>query len=125
MSYLPSVPQTALPTAISSTDAIILPYKLNEFTKGVFPSKAYECLATGKPVVATPLPDFRETLSGSIYFADGAEGFIEVLKSLPDLENSGKVHERMEVARMNSWESRFDKVERILEEKFMEGSPHV
>lgn len=114
--YIPSVAQAALPAMISASDAIILPYKLNEFTKGVFPSKAFECLATGKPVVATPLPDFRHELSESIYLADDAEGFVEILNKLPDLETPGRVRRRMGVARANSWESRFDTVEGILEE---------
>lgn len=113
--YTPSVPQAKLPALLKPMDALLIPYKMNEFTKGVFPSKVYECLATGKPVIATPLPDLCGELSKHIYLASDAAGFINVLRQLPDLETQERVQARLALAHKNSWESRLDVVSGELE----------
>jgi glycosyltransferase involved in cell wall biosynthesis len=81
----------------------------------VFPTKVYECLATGKPVVATPLPDLQGELSKHVYLASDAKDFIEVLRRLPELETQERVQARLALARNNSWNSRCDLVSRELE----------
>ena len=97
-------------------DALLMPYKINDFTRGVFPSKSYECLATGKPVVATPLPDLNGALAEHIYLADDAEGFIQVLRQLPTLETRKKIRYRIAQARRLTWQARLDAIHTILEE---------
>jgi glycosyltransferase involved in cell wall biosynthesis len=114
--YLGVVPHKILPKYLRDADALIIPYKINAFSKGIFPAKTYECLATGKPVVATPLPDLAN-LSEHLYLAEGAEEFVRTLLRIPDLETPEKVHARIEVARENSWEARFNTFERILWQK--------
>jgi hypothetical protein len=41
-------------------DVIIVPHKVTPFTESLDPIKAYECLAVGRPVVATEVAGFRE-----------------------------------------------------------------
>jgi len=55
--YLGSVPYEQMPSYVAGFDVGILPFVLNTLTEGVRPLKVLECLAMGKPVVATPLPD--------------------------------------------------------------------
>ena len=113
--YTPPVPQVELPLLLKPMDALVIPYRLNDFTRGIFPTKVYECLATGKPVVATPLPDLQGKLSKYIYLASNAEEFIEVLRRLPELETQEKVQARLALAQRNSWKSRLDLLSRELE----------
>jgi hypothetical protein len=113
--YISSVPQTELPALLEPMDALLIPYKVNGFTKGVFPAKIYECLATGKPIVAVPLPDLQGKLSKYIYLANDASEFVNLLWRLPKLETPEKVQSRLALARRNSWESRLDVVSRELE----------
>ena len=115
VTYTPSVPQAELPALLRPMDALLIPYKINGFTQGVFPTKVYECLATGKPVIATPLPDLQGELSNHIYLANNAEEFVNVLRRLPELETQEKVRSRLALARENSWESRLGTVSRELE----------
>ena len=107
------VPHEKLPRALEGADALIIPYGLSTLTRGISPAKIYECLATGKPVVATPLPEL-EALSDHVYLAEGAEGFLEVLGRLPGLETEARRRARVELARENSWEARFRAMEEAM-----------
>jgi glycosyltransferase involved in cell wall biosynthesis len=111
--FLGAVPHEDLPAHLRAADALIIPYRITAFSKGTFPAKTYECLATGKPIVATPLPDLA-TLSEHLYLAESSGEFVEILRRMPNLETPEKVHARIEVARKNSWEARFKKFEEIM-----------
>ena len=111
--FLGAVPHRDLPMHLREADALIIPYKITAFTKGTFPAKTFECLATGKPTVATPLPDLV-ALSEHVYLAEKSGEFVEILRRMPDLETPEKVQARIEVARENSWERRLKKFEEIL-----------
>ena len=49
-------PHEELPDLLADFDALLLPYVDDEYNRGVIPAKTYECLATGLPVLASPLP---------------------------------------------------------------------
>lgn len=111
--YLGRVPHKVLPEHLREADALIIPYTITSFSKGTFPAKTYESLATGKPVVATPLPDLKR-LGGHVYLGDGAEEFVGILRCLHESETPERVRARVELARENSWEVRFARFEEIL-----------
>jgi glycosyltransferase involved in cell wall biosynthesis len=107
------VPHAQLPGALAGVDAFVLPYEINGLTAGISPAKTYECLATGKPVVASPLRALKE-LAGHVYLADRPEEFVEVLRELGELETEERVRARIELSRRNSWEARFREIEEAL-----------
>lgn len=111
--YRGEVSHAELPAALEGTDVFIIPYKINDLTRGISPMKIYECLATGIPVVATPLPEF-ERFGEHVYLAENAESFATILERLPELETEEKVRARIRLARENSWEARFADLEREL-----------
>lgn len=111
--YLGRVPHKALPGHLRKADALIIPYKITTFSKGTFPAKTYESLATGKPVVATPLPDLKR-LDGHVYLGNGAGEFVGILRRLHESETPERMRARIELARENSWEARFARFEEIL-----------
>jgi glycosyltransferase involved in cell wall biosynthesis len=111
--FLGRVPHQVLPEHLREADALILPYKINSFSKGTFPAKTYESLATGKPVVATPLPDLKQ-LARHVYLGDGAKEFVGILRCLHESETSERMRARIELARENSWEARFARFEELL-----------
>jgi O-antigen/teichoic acid export membrane protein/glycosyltransferase involved in cell wall biosynthesis len=49
-------PYEDLPGMLADFDGLLLPYVNDEYNRGVIPAKTYECLATGRPVLASPLP---------------------------------------------------------------------
>ena len=54
------IPYEELPSVVEGWAACLLPYHLNALTRNINPLKLKEYLATGKPVIATPLPDVCE-----------------------------------------------------------------
>ena len=110
LDYRGEVPHERLTAALAGVDAFLLPYKLNALTSGISPAKIYECLATGRPVVAAPLPAIKE-LGGHAYLAGKPEDYVETLRRLGELETEEKARQRISLARENSWGARFAQIE--------------
>jgi glycosyltransferase involved in cell wall biosynthesis len=111
--YRGEVSHAGLPAALAGLDAFVLPYKVNSLTRSISPAKTYECLATGKPVVAAHLPAMRD-LAGYVYLAQRSEDYVKVLRNLKPLEREEKRRARIELARKNSWSTRFRALEEAL-----------
>jgi len=74
--FFPPVPYQELPRYLSGIDVFIIPYKLDELTKYINPLKLKECLAAGKPVISTPLPEVLK-LREAVEIAYTREGFLD------------------------------------------------
>ena len=53
---LPAVPRSEMPAYVAGLDVCLIPYRVIPGTSSIQPIKLYEYLATGRPVVSTPLP---------------------------------------------------------------------
>ncbi len=74
---LGSRPYGAVPAYLQHADAGFVPHRVTAFTESLDPIKAYESLAVGKPVVATPVAGFRD-LGPPIVVAD-RQRFVDAL----------------------------------------------
>jgi glycosyltransferase involved in cell wall biosynthesis len=74
--FFPPVPYQELPRYLSVIDVFIIPYKLDELSKYINPLKLKECLAAGRPVVSTPLPEVLK-LKEAVAVANTKEGFLD------------------------------------------------
>ncbi len=81
-------PYEAVPGYLQHADVVVVPHAVTPFTESLDPIKAYECLAIGRPTVATPVAGFRG-LGPPIWVAS-PENFIravqEALHSPPATE---------------------------------------
>jgi glycosyltransferase involved in cell wall biosynthesis len=98
-----------LPSYISHMDVLMIPYRITEHTKSVFPIKFFECLATGKPLVITPLPALKE------YYPDVEVGlspteFVERIEKVLQAESYERRRVRIELAKKNDWDMRIDRI---------------
>lgn len=115
------LPHEQLPYALQGSDVLILPYQLTEFTKGTYPSKLFECFATGKPIVAAALPDLIG-YGHLIEIADNPSLFTEKVFAAVQQDDDVKKTSRIELARENSWEVRCQSYEQVVEEVLFEVS---
>ena len=53
-------PHALVPGYLQHADVVIVPHRVTPFTESLDPIKAYECLAVGRPTVATEVAGFRE-----------------------------------------------------------------
>lgn len=82
-----------LPSAVSDMDMFILPYVRSELTENINPLKLKEYLATGRPVVATRLPEVAK-LGEYLSLADDAPEF----KTIIDRYQNGElVHDAKKI----------------------------
>lgn len=88
-----SVPE--LPGYLKGMDVCIMPYRLNETTRYIFPLKLFEYLATGKPIVGTPIPAVQKHAE-HVYVASSNEEFVELtaraLREDSDAERERRQH---------------------------------
>lgn len=116
---MPPVSFDRLPHVIASFDVCSIPHLLTPFTNSLDPIKAYEYLATGKPIVSTPVDGIKHLLS-YIDTADGAEKYYEAIQAA--LRESPKKRElRLKAAEKNSWAGRVSEIDKILVEFFSRG----
>jgi len=116
--FLGAKSHNQLPYYIKGFDVGIVPYVCNDFTEGVYPSKLNEYLAMGIPAVSTNLREVRE--SKEVYgeaaiIANNTKEFINAVKSLVfEKDDVLRKEKRIQIAKENSWESRFKGISEIL-----------
>ena len=109
------LPYEELPSILKNTDVCIVPYHLNELTQSCSPIKVYEYLASGKPVVSTPLPGLMDCAE-VIKISSTHDNFISCIESSLNKDTIENISRRLEKASEHSWEKRTDKLENLLKE---------
>ena len=94
-----------LPSYLKGFDVCLLPYVLSDATYDIHPVKGLEYLASGRPVVSTPLPDVVKFYKGIIDVADNTPDFVEIVRKHLESPSEEKNRERMEFARPKTWEN--------------------
>ncbi|MBI3566516.1 MAG: oligosaccharide flippase family protein [Elusimicrobia bacterium] len=94
-----------LPGMLAGYDALLLPYVDDEYNRGVIPAKTYECLATGLPVLASPLPALSG-LSGALTICRTPKDWIAAARAASDEPASARAA-RVAVARAHAEDAVF------------------
>ena len=110
------LPQEKLPEEIAEFDVCLNAFADNDLSKDVSPLKFYEYLATGKPVVSTPVPVQVRDYADCIYIAENSADFArKCAEALAEPSDSGKREKRIESARACSWDERVGVMKKILD----------
>ncbi len=104
--WQPPVAPKDLPGAIRSMDILLLAYRPSGRNDGVLPAKFFECLATGKPLLISPLLDMQD-YADVVTTIDSPKALGECLANLQKTENSDKAEKRFKIAASSSWDRRF------------------
>ncbi|TCU13567.1 glycosyl transferase family 1 [Rhizobium azibense] len=99
---------TSLPAYLKAMDVVLLPNKINEYTRSMFPMKFFEYLSSGRPVVSTELPALSEYTSVAAFCktTDEFEGAIDAALQ----GNVADLEERLAIAREQTYEIRTQKM---------------
>jgi glycosyltransferase involved in cell wall biosynthesis len=109
-------PHEQLREFVRSADLLLLPYTVNDYTRAVLPAKIYEYLATGRPIVAAPLPELMDNFSAYLRFAASPPEWAEAVECAVREDSPAARDSRIELARANTWGSRYERIRGLLAE---------
>jgi len=89
-------------------DVCIVPYE-PESCAYTFPTKIYDYLATGKPIVSTGVRGMDE-FSDYVYIGQSNEDFVNKIEIALRESDAGLPKKRQEIARKNSWSVRAEEI---------------
>jgi glycosyltransferase involved in cell wall biosynthesis len=101
-------PYEKLPALTKDVDVFILPFKVNELTKSVSPVKLYEYFATGKPVVATALPECIKY--DTVLIMDQDSCIEQIEKAIEFIGDESYIYKSRTYAKENSWDRKVEKI---------------
>ncbi|MBY5561101.1 UDP-galactopyranose mutase [Rhizobium leguminosarum] len=117
--YLGQKAYADLPAYLSSWQAALMPFALNEATRFISPTKTPEYLAAGRPVVGTQIVDVVRGYSDvpGVFLANGTEAFAEACDAALLLSCSDPAWlEAVDgVLAQSSWDSTFCRMSALLE----------
>ena len=114
--YLGSKPYSSMPSYAAAFDVCVLPWVTdNEFVNYGSPIKVREYLATGKPVVITPIYEY-EPLDGILRVSRGYEDFIAKVEDALERDTIQQREARQLSVKDSTWDARAEKVSRDLAE---------
>lgn len=111
-----------LPWYMQHFEVMLIPFLRNDVTDHANPIKLWEYLATGKPVVATRLPEIP-SIPGVIWLCDDSSQFHEncrkALIAVSDPARRAEIsNQARNIARINSWNDRCRNIRGILSDHF-------
>lgn len=112
--------RNALPGYLKGFDVALVPYAINESTRGIYPMKLQEYLAAGKPTVSPALPECLQ-LAPQVRFANTHAEFECLIGEALDDREEAAAQARVAMAEQNTWacrlEERSQHIRRLLEAK--------
>ena len=94
-----------LPEYLQEFDVCIIPFIINDLIKATSPVKAFEYMASGKPIVTTNIPELKP-YNNEVYLSRSHKDFIANIKKALNENSDSKIKTRQWVAKRNTWEER-------------------
>jgi glycosyltransferase involved in cell wall biosynthesis len=105
-----------LPAYAKGFDVCLMPFALNETTKFINPTKALEYMATGKPIVSTPIEDVVSQFRAVVSIAETHPDFIAQAARSARRPDQERIEQGFRFVRRNSWESIVRQLEKHIDE---------
>jgi glycosyltransferase involved in cell wall biosynthesis len=114
-----------LPDYCRGFDACMMCFALNEATEYINPTKALEYLATGKPVVSTPVPDVVRQYSDTIAIAGTPEEFALAIDRALQNPDREMIEAGIQKAQSCGWESTVAQMQSLIDQAISEKTAYV
>jgi len=113
--FLPPVAYDDLPRYAAGFDVCVLPWEAEQaFTSYGSAIKVREYLATGKPVVISPLPEY-EPMSNVLRIARSRDQFLSLVEDALNETDLGAKKRRQEAVAGGTWDARAEWVSELIE----------
>jgi glycosyltransferase involved in cell wall biosynthesis len=108
-----------LPAYAKTFAVCLMPFALNEATRFINPTKALEYMATGRPIVSTPVRDVVSQFSDIVLIAHNHVQFIATCEQSASLPDAERIRRGLALAERNSWESIVSQLERHVDDMLL------
>ncbi len=117
--FLPPVKYEELPRYAAGFDVCVLPWETEQaFTSYGSAIKVREYLATGKPVVIAPLPEY-EPMRDVLRIARGRTEFLSLIQDALDEDDAERARARQASVIGGTWDARAEWVSELIEEALL------
>lgn len=118
--FLPPVPYADLPSYAAGFDVCVLPWETEQsFTSYGSAIKVREYLATGKPVVISPLPEY-EPMRDVLRIARTRDDFIRLVEEALHDKDPANAAKRQAAVASGTWDARAEWVSKLIESALRE-----
>lgn len=117
--WLGQQPYDALPSFLKGFDVCLMPFALNKATEFINPTKTLEYMASGKPIVSTPVPDVLRNFTPIVAVAETARGYVRAIHEAIEEPYTERRRLAIERAQQSSWESITSQMTRLIEESIV------
>ncbi|HEY8747374.1 MAG TPA: family 1 glycosylhydrolase [Tepidisphaeraceae bacterium] len=107
---------SVLPNYCRAFDICTMPFAINAATEYINPTKALEYLATGRPVIGTPVKDVVRQYSDLVEIVKTPEQFVEAAERLLKTPDTDRIQRGIDKARECSWESTVQQMQSLIKE---------
>jgi len=107
---------SVLPNYCRAFDVCMMCFAINDATEYINPTKALEYLATGKPVISTPVKDVVAQYSDLIDIAATPHAFVEAADRALSSPDRQRIDRGLERARQSTWEATVQAMRGLIKE---------
>jgi beta-glucosidase/6-phospho-beta-glucosidase/beta-galactosidase/glycosyltransferase involved in cell wall biosynthesis len=105
-----------LPNYVAAFDVCMMCFAMNASTQYINPTKGLEYMATGKPVISTPVRDVVRQWTDIVHIARNAEEFVAAAQKALENPDHERIQRGLELARQSSWENTVLQMQNLIKE---------
>jgi glycosyltransferase involved in cell wall biosynthesis len=105
-----------LPNYCRAFDICMMPFAMNASTQYINPTKALEYMATGRPIISTPVRDVVRQWSHLVDVVRTADEFVATAERLLKNPDPARLQKALDLAKQCSWEMTVDTMQGLIRE---------
>src|SRR4029434_146949 len=105
-----------LPNYVRAFDVNMMCFAINAATEFINPTKGLEYMATGRPIISTPVRDVVRQWTDIVHVVKNAEEFVGCADHLLRHPAPQRIEKALAKARANSWENTVATMQRLIKE---------
>ncbi len=105
-----------LPSYCKAFDVNMMCFAMNAATQYINPTKGLEYMATGKPIVSTPVRDVVRQWSDIVHIANNAHEFVAAAEHALRHPDKQRIQRGLDLARRSGWESTVSTMQHLIKD---------